>query len=125
MQPITTPTPIPGDFFTTASLGTLAGATGAVYIICGTIQQVFNFNPKWLALLVSILISLLAAFVTQPTGGEPLKYFIALLNGFLIYATATGSNQVLGTGAEDTFTTTAVRKKLISPRQFNSKWWEN
>ncbi|KIO77725.1 hypothetical protein TH53_07235 [Pedobacter lusitanus] len=114
---------IPGDFFTTASLGTLAGATGAVYIICSTIQKVFNFNPKWLALLVSVLISFAAALFTQPIENDISRYFIALLNGFLIYATATGTNQVFGTKPDTQTTTAAFRQTIKSKRRFSTTWW--
>lgn len=117
-------TGIPGDFFTTASLSTLAGATGAVYIICSTIQKVFDFNPKWLALLVSILISFAAALLTQSAGNEISRYFIALLNGFLIYATATGTNQVLGSKADPPAAVTAgFRQTIPKKRRFNTTWW--
>jgi len=123
MQALDLQAGIPGDFFTTASLGTLAGATGAVYIICGTIQQVFNYNPKWLALLVSILISFLAAAVTVTNDGHLLKYTVALLNGFLIYATATGTNQVIGKAGTGNIHPAGLRQARRYPRQFNTKWW--
>ena len=114
---------IPGDFFTVSSLGTLAGATGAVYIICNTIQKVFNFNPRWLALLVSVLISYLGAAITVSTGDHVTKYFIALLNGFLIYATATGTNQVTGKKDDTTVHHTVIRQSIQQKRQFNTRWW--
>jgi hypothetical protein len=125
MQLLSLNNTMPGDLFTPASIGTLAGATGAVYIICGTLQKVFNFNPKWLALLVSILISFVAALVTQPSNNEPLKYFIALLNGFLIYATATGSNQVLGNPPESVSAPLSTKRLLLKRRKFNTKWWNS
>ena len=114
---------IQGDFFTTASLGTLAGATGAVYIICSTIQRVFNFNPKWLALVVSILISYAAAFITQSSENDISRYFIALLNGFLIYATATGTNQVFGSKADEGIRKVDFKQQLRTKRHFNTTWW--
>ena len=113
---------IPGDFFTAASLSTLAGATGAVYIICSTIQKVFNFNPKWLALLVSVLISFAAALLTQTNENDISRYFIALLNGFLIYATATGTNQVFGSKPDSTHTA-GFRQAVKQNRRFNTTWW--
>ncbi len=114
---------IPGDFFTTASLGTLAGATGAVYVICSTIQKVFNFNPRWLALLVSILISYAAAFFTQANENDISRYFIALLNGFLIYATATGTNQVFGSKTDHSSHTAGFSQTIKPKRRFNTTWW--
>ncbi|MBB6498692.1 hypothetical protein [Pedobacter cryoconitis] len=114
---------IQGDFFTTTSLGTLAGATGAVYIICSTIQRVFNFNPKWFALVVSILISYAAAFITQSLENDISRYFIALLNGFLIYATATGTNQVFGAKADQGVPKADFRQQVKPKRHFNTTWW--
>ena len=92
-------TTLPGDFFTPSSFGTLAGATFIVFAVCSGIQNAFNYNPKWLALLVSLVVSFLAAFITDSaasgtSGG--VKYVIAFLNGFLIYASASGTNQVVG-----------------------------
>jgi hypothetical protein len=123
MQDLNSQTGIPGDFFTPASLGTLAGATGAVYIICSTIQTVFNFNPKWLALLVSILISYLGAYVTLSNDDQVTKYFVALLNGFLIYAAATGTNQVVGKKAPEEPHQAGFRHTIVSKRKFSTKWW--
>lgn len=102
----------PQDFFTMGSFATLAGATGIVYIVCGAIQQAFNFSPKWLALVVSMIISCIAAYVgiitLQSMNPEDLSkaqqlmlnkkafiYLLALLNGCLIYMTATGANQLI------------------------------
>lgn len=123
MQDINAVTAIPGDFFTTGSLGTLAGATGAVYIICGTLQKVFNFNPKWLALLVSVIISYVGAYLTQSMNDAVTKYFVALLNGFLIYATATGTNQITGTTPIKDSQQAGFRLQLKHRRNFSTRWW--
>jgi len=123
MQEFNSTAGIPGDFFTTASLGTLAGATGAVYSICGTIQRVFNFNPRWLALLVSILISYLGAYLTQSMGDPVTKYFVALVNGFLLFATATGTNQIAGIKVITDTSKAGFKQRMKNTRMFNTKWW--
>jgi len=123
MQDFNSVTGIPGDFFTTASLGTLAGATGAVYVICGTLQKVFDFNPKWLALLVSVIISYVGAYLTQSMNDPVTKYFVALLNGFLIYATATGTNQITGTASGKDAQQAGFRQHLKTRRNFSTRWW--
>ena len=86
------------DFFTVSSFGTLAGATFIVFAVCSGIQTAFNYNPKWLALIVSIVVSIIGAILskTAPGQAETGKYIIALLNGFLIYASASGTNQIFG-----------------------------
>ncbi len=54
---------IPKEFFTAASMLTLAGATGATVIVTNGLQRAFNFNPIWLALLIAQAI----AFFTDRT----------------------------------------------------------
>jgi len=111
---------LPKDFYTLTTLGTLVGATGAVYLICSTAQSVFNFNPKWLALLVALIISLVVAVYSASDPKDPvfLKYFIAFLNGLLIYATAVGSNNILG---QKPGGGTAL---VPAKRSFRTIWWE-
>ena len=111
---------LPKDFYTPTTLGTLVGATGAVYLICNTAQSVFNFNPKWLALLVSLIISIIVAVFSKSDPNDPafLKYFIAFLNGLLIYATAVGSNNITGSGPAGG----AVKPLVAGKRSFRSLW---
>lgn len=82
-----------GDFFTVESLGTLAGACAATLAIANTIQYLFNFNPHWLALAVAELICLGLVVVLQIDGTMTVKvtpYFVAFLNGFLVFCSAAG-----------------------------------
>jgi uncharacterized membrane protein YphA (DoxX/SURF4 family) len=125
--------PNPQQFFTWGSFTTLAGATGIVYIICGVIQSVFDFSPKWFALVISILVSLAGIHVNYPTAFDNadttvgLKYVIALLNGFLIFATATGSNQLIA-GKPSVPDRPPYPRPLSfqnQPRTFNSNWWHH
>lgn len=145
----------PQDFFTVGSFTTLAGSASMVYIICGTVQSIFNFSPKWLALAVSMAVSVLAAYigfiVLQNTDSKALStdqklyldhpgigYVLALLNGFLIYVTATGGNQLLANvnqegaapgapGGPGTTNTDPNRRGMAAPaiprRRFNTNWW--
>jgi len=116
------------EFFTWRSFSTLAGTTGIVYIICGVFQSVFNFSPRWFALVISILVSFVGIqFDYQPTVDNPfisygIKYSIALLNGFLIFATATGSNQLFAGKS-------SIAQRPLNfqnpPRTFNSNWWHH
>ena len=85
---------LPGELFTAASIITLTGATGAVYVICGALQRAFDFNPKWLALAISVVIALAGAHATQ--SHHLVNYLVALVNGCLIFCTATGVNNVFG-----------------------------
>ena len=115
---------IPGDFFTTATFGTLAGAAGAVYLICSALQRAFNFNPKWLALLLSLFISVAGAFTTQPAGENICeRMIIAVLNGFLIYTTATGTNQLTASVPDKKYRIKNIQKQPQQKRQFTTSWW--
>ncbi|MBL7128423.1 MAG: hypothetical protein ISS16_05490 [Ignavibacteria bacterium] len=78
------------EFFTLKSFTSLAGASGAVWICCGVIDNVFDFNPKWLALALSVIISVMVCINQKKKMIQ--HYVIALLNGALIYSTATGFN---------------------------------
>jgi hypothetical protein len=125
--------PHPPAFFTWGSFTTLAGATGIVYIVCGVFQSVFDFSPRWFALIISILVSLVGIqFDYQPAPGNPLfstgvKYTVALLNGLLIFAAATGSNQLIAGKP-------SVPERPPYPRPFSfqhqartftSNWWHH
>jgi hypothetical protein len=122
----------PQELFTTQSMLTLGGATAGTVVVCNGLQAAFNFNPKWLALAVSLAIALVGAFGLSDSSGHYVSTgFIAVLNGFLIYCTALGANTVVvsrGTAAPSS----AVRARgadeaaLPSPsvdkRRFTSPW---
>lgn len=115
------------DFLTLGTLGTLAGSSAAVYIVCGTLQSVFNWNPKWLALLLSILISVVVALATSSELTAWIKYTIAVINGFLIFATATGANVMRAAAVNDPSGggagTANVQPTLNTTRTFSTSWF--
>jgi hypothetical protein len=138
----------PQDFFTKGSFTTLLGATGMVYIVTGVVQNVFNFKPKWFALALSIIVSFIAASINSEAAKEPalIKHLISLLNGFLIYSSAAGSNQLLNQNQTTPTTppasdipltpgTPPIPRTLGTPatlepsspanqkRKFSSNWW--
>ncbi len=121
------------EFFTWRSFSTLAGTTGIVYIICGVFQSVFNFSPRWFALVISILVSFIGIqFDYQLASNNifisySIKYIIALLNGFLIFATATGSNQLFASKPSITHRPPYPRPLNFQnqSRTFNSNWWHH
>ena len=88
---------LPSELFTAQSMLTLGGATAATVVICNSLQASLNFNPKWLALLIAQAISFYGTF-TQPDF-QPSNLFVAMMNGFLIYCTATGTAAVISSGA--------------------------
>jgi F0F1-type ATP synthase membrane subunit a len=130
----------PESFFTVESFTTLAGATGIVYIVCGAIQRAFNYSPKWLALAISMLVSFIAAIIAKnmvENGSrvEPLadwvRFLIAFLNGFLIYMSATGTNELLAPNPQQATppnppnppTPSAFSQRRMK-RSFRTRWWK-
>ncbi len=85
---------VPKDFFTLQSMLTLSGSTGATFVICNGLQQAFNFNPKWLGLVVAQTIVFVGVYVS---GGQTIiDYFIGAINGFLVFCSAAGATGALG-----------------------------
>jgi hypothetical protein len=83
------------DFFTLQSLGTFAGAVGATAVVTNGLQRAFDFNPKWLALLLAEVVCLVIVYFTHayaPAGTQTLTsdYFVAVINGFLVFCSAAG-----------------------------------
>jgi len=90
-----TDSPLPPEFFTAHSMTTLLGATGIVVAICGGIQSAFNYNPRWLGLAISILVTVIGTILSKAETGA-MQYVIGVLNGFLVYASSSGATQVIG-----------------------------
>lgn len=84
------------SFFTVQSMLTLTGASGATLLVSNGIQRAFDVNPRWLALAVAELICIFGVVYGH---GRPSDYVLALINGFLVYSTAVGANQITGTSA--------------------------
>jgi hypothetical protein len=83
-----------GDFFTGQSLGTFAGASGAVVVVGNTLRRVSGRELLWLILLISLLFSYLAADIT----GHPhslADFGLVALNGCLLFCTALGINETV------------------------------
>lgn len=92
------------QFFTLSSFGSLAGASAIVFVVSNALQGAVNFNPKWFALVLSILVGLFGIYLgprlVTPPGPAPdsVAYMLGVLNGFLIYTTAAGVTSI-GAGA--------------------------
>lgn len=115
---------LPSEFFTPQSILTLTGATGAVYVVSAGLQHAFNFNPRWLALVISLVLALVGAHTTQPH--ELGTYLIAVVNGFLIYCTAVGVSSIAGTPAGGGGVSKgALSRSPSTPAQrtFRSRWF--
>ena len=54
------------------------------YVVAGTIQSAFKFNPRWLAVLIAIAVALFASWYMKDALAE---YLFGILNACLIYLT--------------------------------------
>lgn len=114
---------LPKEFFTTQSMLTLTGATGATFVISNGCQRALDFNPRWLALAIAIAICLFGVFTT---GGRAGDYFVGVVNGFLVFCTAAGATGLAGTTpvAPAPVGQSGTRAAFALPRRkFLSRWW--
>jgi hypothetical protein len=81
------------ELMTLESMLTLTGASSATLLIGNSIQYLFNKNPRWLALAVAEVISNVGVYSVH---GQPIDYFVGVVNGFLIFCTAVGASQMTG-----------------------------
>lgn len=84
--------------FTKESLASLQGAAAATLLVPNVLTYLIgnSFQPyeKWVALVVALLLAAIVA-VQAPTKSW-IKWVVAVLNGFLIFASAVGLTNVLG-----------------------------
>jgi hypothetical protein len=111
---------IPKEFFTLQSMLTLTGATGATYVVANGCQVAFNFNPRWLALAIALLISL---FGVHQTGGTGSDYFVGVINGFLIFCTAAGATSLAGKPSTGVSRGMDIAPNAQSKRHFSQSWF--
>ena len=82
------------QFITAKSLRSLGTSSFIVFILCSVLYYIFTpSNTMWIALLgliLSIIIS--ASLFLGKEKFHPQNFLLALLNGFLIFSTATGFN---------------------------------
>jgi hypothetical protein len=111
---------VPETFFTSQSFLSLAGSSAAVFVVGNALQSALNFNPRWLALTLSEIVGVYGAYASHNIQ-VPSDYFIAALNGCLIYCTAVGGTSIASSARE------AGRPKGFAPprtrRQFTSLWF--
>jgi hypothetical protein len=110
---------LPKEFFTLQSMLTLAGATGATFVVANGIQRAFDYNPKWLALAIAEVIAISGVYFSAGQGSD---YFVGVINGFLIYCTAAGATSAVGQGPQGA----VPRGETMAPqgrRRFLSSWF--
>ncbi len=115
------------DFFTLQSLGTFAGAVGATTVVSNGLQRALDFNPKWLALALAEVICLAIVFYSHTQAGADARpmsadYFVALINGFLVFCSAAGATAAAAQAANKEPTTKGPGVHAPK-REFWSNWY--
>ena len=86
--------PLPSEFFTPASLGTLAGATGIIGAIAATVRKLTGWQSKWLVFGASVVVGITAASLAGRLDTLT-DWLVALANTCLLFCTAIGGNEAL------------------------------
>jgi hypothetical protein len=84
----------PKELISVTSLFTLGGAAFAVALLGNVLQYVFHWNPRWLGLVVALLLAAVGAVIARPA--QWYDWIVALFQGIQIYATAVGITAVTG-----------------------------
>ncbi len=111
---------IPKEFFTLQSMLTLTGATGVTYVVANGLQRAFNFNPRWLALVIAEIICLYGVY---ETGGGGADYVVGAVNGFLVYGTASGVTAITGTAPPTNGVRGFGEGEATGQRGFRTRWF--
>lgn len=106
--------------FTLASLLSLQGAAAASLLVPNVLAYLVGaqFKPyaKWVAFAIAMTLALVTAYIATDT--NPLKWLVALFNGFLIFASAVGVNEMAARGQTPPGVLSAAKPK----RAFFSSW---
>src|SRR5437868_7089588 len=114
---------LPKEFFTPQSATTLTGAVGITFVLTNTFRTAFGINPRWLALVFALAIAVFGVWSTQ---GGPIEYLFGVLNGCLIYLTASGVSAISKPGSGRRATRGFGDQVPGSPpanRRFLDPWW--
>jgi hypothetical protein len=84
----------PAEFFTANSLTSLAGASVAIIVATNAVQKATKRVYPLLPLVFSMIITFGTAWYAAQLNTLP-GWFLAFLNGCLLYCTATGANETL------------------------------
>ncbi len=115
---------MPETFFDRSTLMTLPGCVIIVQVVCNGFQAAFKFNPKWLALFLSIGLCIYGVFLSQ--NQQSIDFFLGVLNGFLVFSSAAGITEL----GNRTFNANQVQVRKgatergsLKSRNFFSSWF--
>jgi hypothetical protein len=82
------------ELLTATDLTTLIGASFAVALVGNVSQYAFNWNPRWLGLIVALLLPLI--ILAGAERRELVDWIVAFFRGLQVYATAVGITSIAG-----------------------------
>lgn len=99
--------------FTLSSLLSLQGAAAASLLVPNILTYLigpsFQSYEKWIAFAIAMLLALVTAWIATDT--NILKWLVAIFNGFLIFASAAGVNEMATRRPPSAARSFAVRAK--------------
>jgi hypothetical protein len=110
------------ELFTVDSLGTLVGLSGMVLVASNSIQKAFNYNPKWFALVLAEILSIISVHyaIENP---QFIDYLLGVFNGFLVYLTSSGGAGIIDANTKDKTDDNESLNAIPKRRRFSERWW--
>ena len=90
---------LPQDFFTSESIATFGGASLAVWVLSNVIRIITGRDTIKISLIVAIVVAFIGAYGSHKLD-DVIAYFLALLNGCLLFLTAAGTQTVAHKASE-------------------------
>src|SRR5579859_4123679 len=112
------------ELYKPKALFAMGGATLAVTVFCAAFGNAFNFNPKWLALLVAEILAFGGGLRIPPTKRDRWWGLVAFFNGCLLYCQSIGINSINNGAAKNAQgqRTNASQAAIISLAG-SKAWW--
>lgn len=112
---------VPKDFITPVSFTSLVGLSGITFVVSNACQQAFNFNPRWFALAIAVVATEVGVYFASPA--DPVMYVVGILNGCLVFLTATGATSTIARKSDGVQTLGSATQLPRRRRQFNDPWF--
>lgn len=81
---------LPLQLLDLATLSTIGGQVVATTAVTNGLARAFNWQPRWLGLVVALLSCGTTTYLSSPGTGN--DWFLAVLNAFVVYFAAAGTS---------------------------------
>jgi hypothetical protein len=81
---------LPLQLLDLATLSTIGGQVVATTAVTNGLARAFNWQPRWLGLVVALLSCGTTTYLSSPGAGN--DWFLAVLNAFVVYFAAAGTS---------------------------------